>query len=167
MEPSQLGYLKGVNRDKGHREFILVQPLAVEVKTYSSLGLYCLGFDHQGANTLDLVLDLLFLALSRRGVIPLYTQVDARRLTESRPAHTHVSSSVTIYACLTIQVIHTWWFIHLGRKSPLGLGPSTGSYSPPSSVVSRQWYNPAPPGQFIPSSYIPNRSCPSHHSLMM
>ena len=36
---------------------------------------------------LDLVLDLFFLALNRRRVVPLYTQVDARRLTESRPAH--------------------------------------------------------------------------------
>ena len=60
----------------------------MEVEAYSSLGLYCLGFDNQGANTLDLVLDLLFLALNRRGVTPLYTQADAQRLTESRPAHT-------------------------------------------------------------------------------
>ena len=62
----------------------------MKVKAYSSLGLYCLGFDYQGANTLDLVLDLLFLALNRRWVVPLYTQVDAQRLTESRPAHTRV-----------------------------------------------------------------------------
>ena len=60
MEPSQLGYLKGVKYGKGHEEFILVQPLAVEVKAYSSLGLYCLGYDYQGANTLDLLPDLLF-----------------------------------------------------------------------------------------------------------
>ena len=60
----------------------------MEVKAYSSLGLYCLGFDYQRVNTLDLVLDLLFLELTRRRVTPLYTQVDARQLTESRPAHT-------------------------------------------------------------------------------
>ena len=59
-----------------------------EVKAYSCFRLYCLGFDYQGANTLDLVLDLLFLSLNRRWVVPLYTQVDARWLTESRPAHT-------------------------------------------------------------------------------
>ena len=51
------------------------------------LGLYCLGFNYEGENTLDVVIDLLFLALNRCRVIPLYTQVDARRLTESRPAH--------------------------------------------------------------------------------
>ena len=28
--------LKGVNRDKGHKRFILVRPLAVKVKAYSS-----------------------------------------------------------------------------------------------------------------------------------
>ena len=55
----------------------------MEVKAYSSLGLYYLGFDYQGANTLDLVLDLLFLELTRLRVTPLYTQVDARRLTDS------------------------------------------------------------------------------------
>ena len=66
----------------------MVRSLEVEVKAYSSLGLYCLGFDYQGANTLDLVLDLLFLAQNLRRVIPLYTQVDAWRLTESQPAHT-------------------------------------------------------------------------------
>ena len=120
------------------------------------MGLYYLGFDYQGANTLDLVLDILFLALSRRRVVHLYTQVDARRLTESRPAHTQVSGPVTTSACLTKQVIHIWWFTLLGLKSPLGLGPSTGLYDPPSSLISRQWYDPAPPGQFIPNSHIPN-----------
>ena len=60
----------------------------MKVNAYSSLGLYYLGFDYQGANTLDLVLDLLFLALNRRWVVPLYTQVDTQWLTESWPAHT-------------------------------------------------------------------------------
>ena len=67
--------------------------------------------DYQGVNMLDLAFDLLFLALNRHRVIPLYTQVDARRFTESRLAHTQ-----------TIQVIHTWRFILLGLKSPLVLG---------------------------------------------
>ena len=46
-----------------------------------------LGFDDQGAKYASLALDLLFLALIRRRVIPLYTRVDALRLTESRLAH--------------------------------------------------------------------------------
>ena len=87
MQPSHVVRYKGLKQDKGHREFILVLPLAMEVKAYSSLGLYCLGFDYQGANTLDLAFDLLFLVLTRCRVVPLYTQVDAQRLTASRPAH--------------------------------------------------------------------------------
>ena len=38
-------------------------------------------------NPLDLAFDLLFLALNRRWVVPLYTQVDTQRLMKSRPAH--------------------------------------------------------------------------------
>ena len=78
--------LKGVNRDKGHERFILVRPLAVKVKP-SPVVVVLLGFEDQGAKYASLALDLLFLALSRRRVVPLYTWVDARRLIESRPAH--------------------------------------------------------------------------------
>ena len=79
----------------------------MEVKAYSSLGLYCLGFAYQGANTLDLVLDLLFLALTGPQVTPLHTQVDAWRLTESRPAHTQrVRLGDRIYNFLNIHVKH-------------------------------------------------------------
>ena len=49
-----------------------------------------LGFDDQGANTLNLALDLLFLALSRHRVVPLYTWVDTWWPTESRLAHNRV-----------------------------------------------------------------------------
>ena len=86
---------------------------------------------------LDLVLELVFLDLSCRRVVLLYTQVDARWLMESWPAHTQVSGSVTIYTCLTKQVIHTWRFILLGLKSPLGLGMLTGLYRTPSSLINR------------------------------
>ena len=79
--------LKGVNWDKGHERFILVRPLAVKVKP-SPVVVVLLGFDDQGAKYASLALDLLFLALSFHRVIPLYTRVDAWRLTESRPAHT-------------------------------------------------------------------------------
>ena len=40
--------LKGVNRDKGHKRFLLVQPLAVKVRP-SPLVVVLLGFDDQGA----------------------------------------------------------------------------------------------------------------------
>ena len=79
--------LKGVNRGKGHERFILVLPLTVKVK-HSPVVVVLLGFDDQGAKYASLALDLLFLALSRRRVVPLCTRVDAWRPTESRPAHT-------------------------------------------------------------------------------
>ena len=78
--------LKGVNRDKGHERFILVRPLAVKVKP-SPVDVVLLGYDEQGAKYASLALDLLFLALSRRRVVPLYTRVDALRPTESWPAY--------------------------------------------------------------------------------
>ena len=71
-------------------EFILVRPLAVKVKAYSSLIWYFLGFVYQGANMLDLAFDLFSLALTRRRVVPLYTQVDARQFIESQAAHKRV-----------------------------------------------------------------------------
>src|SRR3954470_18249369 len=79
--------LKGVNRDKGHERFILVQPLAVK-EGLRLVGLVLLKVSMtRERDTLCPVLDVLFLALSRRRVVPLYTRVDALRLTESRPAH--------------------------------------------------------------------------------
>ena len=87
---------------------------------------YCLCLDNQGANPLDLAFDLLFLALNRRRVIPLYTQVDARWLTESRPAHKRVRPGDL-----------TTRFTPTGLKPSLGLGPFI-SYplEPPSSIPS-------------------------------
>ena len=49
--------LKGVNRDKGHERFILVRPLTVKVRP-NPVDVVLLGFDDQGANTLNLVIDL-------------------------------------------------------------------------------------------------------------
>ena len=79
--------LKGVNRDKGHARFILVQPLAVK-EGLRLVGLVLLEVSMtRERDTLCPVLDELFLALSRQQVVSLYTRVDALRPTESRPAH--------------------------------------------------------------------------------
>ena len=65
MEPSQLGYLKRVNQDKGHARFILVQPLA-EKEGLRLVGLVLLEVSMtRERDTLCLALDELFLALSR------------------------------------------------------------------------------------------------------
>ena len=88
MEPSQLGYLKGVKPDKGHGEFILVRPLAVK-EGLRLVGVVLLEVSMtRERDTLCPVLDLLFLLfLSRQWVVPLYTRADALRLIESQPAH--------------------------------------------------------------------------------
>ena len=87
MEPSQLGSLKGLIGTKDTRDFILVRPLTVKVRPTSSW----VGIDvsmTRERDTLCLALDGLFLALSHPQVVPLYTRVDALRLTESQPAYT-------------------------------------------------------------------------------
>ena len=78
--------LEGVNRDRGHERFILVRPLTVKVRPTSSW----VGIDvsmTRERDTLCPALDELFSALNRQQDIPLYTQVDALWLTESRPAY--------------------------------------------------------------------------------
>ena len=79
--------LKGVKRDKGHGVYTGSAACGEGKSIRSSFGWYCLCLDYQGAIPLDLVLDLLLLVLNSRWVVPLYTEVDAQRLTESRPAH--------------------------------------------------------------------------------
>ena len=79
----------------------------------------CLGFDDQGANPLDLALELLLFSLNRRRVVPLYTQVDARRFTESRPTHKRVrlgfypflsyNTSYTPYGGLCLRALIRLW----------------------------------------------------------
>ena len=79
--------LKGVNRDKGHGVYTGSAPCGEGKSLRSSFEWDCLCLDYQGANPLDLVLDLMLPALNRRRVVPLYIVVDAQRLAESRPAH--------------------------------------------------------------------------------
>ena len=55
--------MKGLNRNKGHGEFILVRPLAVKVKGYDPVVVGLIDLDEQGANPLYLSLELLFLVL--------------------------------------------------------------------------------------------------------
>ena len=79
--------LKGVNWDKGHGVYTGSVPYGEGKSLRSNFEWDCLCLDYQGANSLDLALDLMLLVLNRRRVVPLYTEVDAQRLTESRPAH--------------------------------------------------------------------------------
>ena len=44
MEPLRRVSLKGLKRDKGRKEFILVRPLVVKVKAYDPVVVGLLGF---------------------------------------------------------------------------------------------------------------------------
>ena len=152
MEPSQLGSLKGLIGTKDTR-FILVRPLTVKVKAYDPVfsGIALVSITRERIH-LTLALDCLLLALIHRQVVPLYTQADARRLIESRPAHKSVRLGLSTILALHYKLF-IWRFIPLGLKPPLGLGPSIGLlHDPPSSSLSLQWYDPALLGGWLPLS---------------
>ena len=83
-----------------------------------------LGFDDQGANMLSLTLDLMFLALSRRQVVPLYTWVDACPFTESRGRLINVSGSVSALSILQHKFTYRYQFMSTSLEPALGPGPS-------------------------------------------
>ena len=89
MDPSLRVILKGFKADKGRERFILVWPLTMKVKSHSSCdGIARVSMTRERIRFAWLS-SCCFLSLNRRQVVPLYTQFDAGRLIESRPAHTH------------------------------------------------------------------------------
>ena len=118
-----------------------------------------MSFDYKGANTLDLVLDWLSLPLTRRRVSSLYTQVDTRRLTESRTAHTPWPAQF-----LTSHALQGKSSCGGSQAQVLGFHQAC-LHEPMSShlghpwtffILNRQRCNPDPPGRVTPRSYIPN-----------
>ena len=115
--------LKGVNQDKGHGVYTSSAPYGEGKSLRSSFEWDCLCLDYQGAKSLDLALDLMLPALNRRRVVPLYTEVDTQRLSESRPAHKQCWAwSLSI---LALQYkLHTYGGLSLRALSHLwALGP--------------------------------------------
>ena len=104
--------------------FILVQPLKVKVKAYDPVFEWdCLCLEYQGAKSLDLALDLMLLALNRRRVVPLYIEVDAQRLLESRPAHKQCPARSLSIRALQYK-LHTYGGLSLRALNRLwALGP--------------------------------------------
>ena len=78
---------EGVNRVKGHGVYTGSAPYGEGKSLRSSFEWHYLFLDYQGAKSPDLAFDLMLPVLNRRQVIPLYTEVDAQRLTKSQPAH--------------------------------------------------------------------------------
>ena len=68
--------------------------------------------------------------LNRRWAVPLYREVNAQRLSESRSAYKQRPARTPNYSCLTLQVMPQRRFTTTGLKPPLGLKPIT---DPPSS----------------------------------
>ena len=90
MEPSQLGSLKGLKRDKGHEGYTGSAPYG-EGKSLRPVGVVLLMVSM--TRELDCYAWLStrsYLSLNRCRVVPLYREVDAQRLSESRPAHNSV-----------------------------------------------------------------------------
>ena len=113
--------LKGVNRDKGHERFILVQPLTVK-EGLRLVGLVLLEVSMtRERDTLCLALDELFLALSRWRVVPLYTRVDALWPTESRPAHKQCPTRRLVTSTLQYKLYHHGSLSLRASESPVGL----------------------------------------------
>ena len=79
--------LKGVNRDKGHEDYTGSAPYG-EGKSLRLVEVVLLRVSMTRERIRLTWLSIsYFLSLNRRRVVPLYTQVDDRRFTGSRPAH--------------------------------------------------------------------------------
>ena len=115
--------LKGVNRDKGHGVYTGSAPYGEGKSLRPSFEWDCLCLDYQGAKSLDLALDLMLLALNCRRVIPLYTEVDAQRLSESRSAHRQCPARSLSIPALQYK-LHTYGGLSLRAINRLwALGP--------------------------------------------
>ena len=110
--------LKGVNQDKGHEVYTGSAPCGEGKSLRSSFEWDCLCLDYQGANPLDLALDLMLLVLNRRRVIPLYTEVDTQWPTESRPVHKQCPTrSLSLF--LSYNTSYTYMAVYLQALSHL------------------------------------------------
>ena len=83
--------LEGVNAGQGTRGFILVWPLTVKVKAYVQFEVVLIRVTiTRELNCYAWLSTRSFLPLNRCRVVPLYREVDAQQLSESRPAHKSV-----------------------------------------------------------------------------
>jgi hypothetical protein len=90
VEPSQLGSLNGLIGTKDTR-FILVRPLMVKVKAYVQFAVVLIRVSMtRELNCYAWLSTRLFLSLNRCRVVPLYREVDAPRLSESRLAYNSI-----------------------------------------------------------------------------
>ena len=104
--------LEGVNVGQGTRGFILVRPLTVKVKAYVQFEVVLIRVSMtRELNCYAWLSTRSFLSLNRHRVVPLYREVDAQRLSESRPAHKSVRLGLS-----TILALHYKFYHNDGRN---------------------------------------------------
>ena len=94
---------------QGTRGFILVRPLKVKVKAYVQFAVVLIRVSMtRELNCYAWLSTRSYLSLNRCRVAPLYREVDAQRLSKSRPAHNSVRLGLS-----TILALH-YTFHHNG-----------------------------------------------------
>ena len=92
---------------QGTRGFILVQPLTVKVKAYVQFEVVLIRvLMTRELNCYAWLSMRSYLSLNRRRVVPLYREVDAQRLSESRPAHKSVWLGLSTILALHYKFYH-------------------------------------------------------------
>ena len=107
MDPSLRVSLKGLNRTRDTRDFILVRPLTVKVKAYVQFEVVLIRVSMtRELNCYASLSTRSFLPLNRRRVVPLYREVDAQRLSESRPAYNSIRPGLLTTLALHYKSCH-------------------------------------------------------------
>ena len=89
------------------RGFILVRPLTVKVKAYVQFAVVLIRVSMtRELNCYAWLSTRSFLPLNRRRVVPLYREVDAQQLSESRPAHKSVRLGLSTILALHYKFYH-------------------------------------------------------------
>ena len=106
MEPSQLGSLKGLMRDKEHEGYTGSAPYG-EGKSLRPVEVVLIRVSMtRELNCYAWLSTRSYLSLSCRRVAPLYREVDAQWLSESRPAHKSVRLGLSTILALHYKFHH-------------------------------------------------------------
>ena len=110
-----LGSLKGLIGTKDTREFYTSSAPYDEGKSLRLVGIGIAEVStSKRLNSSTWLSAWLFLALNRHRVVPLYTRVDARWPTESRPAHNHVRLGDFLYMSFCTSISFHVAFYNIG-----------------------------------------------------
>ena len=106
MEPSQLGSLKGLSGTRNTRVYTGSAPYG-EGKSLRPVEVVLIRVSiTRELNCYAWLSARSFLSLNRRRVVPLYREVDAQQLSESRPAHKSVRLGLSTILDLHYKFYH-------------------------------------------------------------